>query len=224
MGPAAPRRGSAVRSAIGARGRDAETLLVGDLVEKMLDTTWSRSRRMTTRSAETCASSTMRSTRSRKAIKLYLARVDRAKMDDAARRQASNVLEYAIKLDSVGDIVERSLSPPTIKTIEKQLRYSPEGMSEFELFRTIDNLHLAQQVFINGDTRSASPDGGQGRYPAQGARLGRTAYGAAAGPAPRHAADDLASHGRAARSQAHPIRIWRRSRLSRRPACCAKAG
>ncbi|RUV80819.1 Na/Pi cotransporter family protein [Mesorhizobium sp. M5C.F.Ca.IN.020.14.1.1] len=134
-----------------------ETLHVGDLVETMLDTTLAA---LKTNDDLLCRSVFQLDDEVdaiQEAIKLYLARVDRTNMDDAARRQASNVLDYAINLEHVGDIVERSLSPLTMKTIEKQLRYSPEGMNEIEeLFRdTIENLQLAQRVFINGDAQIA---------------------------------------------------------------------
>ena len=78
-------------------------------------------------------------------------------MDEAARHQSSNILDYAINLEHVGDIIERSLSRLTIKKIEKQLQYSPEGMREIEeLFGdTIVNLQLAQRVFINRDAQIA---------------------------------------------------------------------
>lgn len=134
-----------------------ETLHVGDLVEKMLETSLIA---LKTNDETLCQSVYKLDDQVdlvHEAIKLYLARIDRTTMDEAALRQSHNILDYAINLEHVGDILERSLSRLTIKKIEKQLQYSPEGMSELEeLFRdTIENLRLAQRVFINRDAQIA---------------------------------------------------------------------
>ena len=134
-----------------------ETLHVGDLVENMLQTTLVALKTNDELLCQTVFQLDDEVDAIQEAIKLYLARVVRTKMDDAARRQMNSVLDYAINLEHIGDIVERSLSRLTIKKIEKQLQYSPEGMSEIEaLFRdTVENLHLAQRVFINRDAKIA---------------------------------------------------------------------
>ncbi|UXN67970.1 Na/Pi cotransporter family protein (plasmid) [Devosia neptuniae] len=134
-----------------------ETLRVGDLIEKMLEISLVALR---TNDEHLCRSVSQLDDEVdavHQAIKLYLARIERTGMDEAARRQSSNILDYAINLEHAGDITERSLSRLTVKKIEKQLQYSPEGMSEIEdLFRdTIDNLQLAQRVFINRDAQIA---------------------------------------------------------------------
>ena len=67
------------------------------------------------------------------------------------------MLDYAVNLEHVGEIVERSLSRLTISKIENHVQYSYEGLSEIEeLFRdTIDNLKLAQRVFPTRDADMA---------------------------------------------------------------------
>jgi phosphate:Na+ symporter len=142
-------------SAIAAAMR--ETLQVGDLIEKMLDTTLIALKNNDELLCQTVFQLDDEVDAIQEAIKLYLARIDTTATDLAARRQASNVLDYAINLEHVGDIIERSLARLTIKKIEKQLQYSPEGMAEIEeLFRnTLNNLHLAQRVFISRDAQIA---------------------------------------------------------------------
>lgn len=134
-----------------------ETLHVGDLVEKMLETTLVALRNSDELLCQDLFRLDDEVDALDEAIKLYLSRIDRSRLDEAGRRQLSAVLDYAINLEHVGDVVERSLSRLTMKKIENQLQYSPEGMGEIEgLFRdTIDNLRLAQRVFINRDAQIA---------------------------------------------------------------------
>ncbi|MCP1200978.1 Na/Pi cotransporter family protein [Notoacmeibacter sp. MSK16QG-6] len=134
-----------------------ETLRVGDLVEQMLDMTLIA---LKSNDEELCRKVLKLDDEvdaAVRAIKLYLARVDAAKLDEGSRHQLNAVMDYAINLEHVGDIVDSSLSRLTIKKIENQLQYSPEGMREIEeLFSdTIDNLRLAQNVFINRDPQIA---------------------------------------------------------------------
>ncbi len=134
-----------------------ETLHVGDLVEKMLETSLTA---LKTNDEMLCRSVYQFDDQVdaiHEAIKLYLARIDRGAMDEAALRQSRSILDYAINLEHAGDILERSLSRLTMKKIEKQVQYSPEGMGEIEeLFEeTIENLQMAQRVFINRDAHTA---------------------------------------------------------------------
>jgi phosphate:Na+ symporter len=130
-----------------------ETLHVGDLVEKMLDTTLAALRNNDEPLCRSVFEIDDEVDAVQEAIKLYLARLNRAELDEATARRLVGILDYAVNLEHIGDIVERSLSRLTIKKIEKQLRYSPEGMNEIEdMFRdTIENLRLAQRVFIHRD-------------------------------------------------------------------------
>jgi phosphate:Na+ symporter len=142
-------------SAIAAAMR--ETLHVGDLVETMLDTTLAALKNNDELLCQNVFRLDDEVDAIQEAIKLYLARIDRTRLDEAGRRQVGAVLDYAINLEHVGDIIERSLSGLTIKKIEHQLQYSPEGMAEIEdLFcDTIENLNLAQRVFISRDAQIA---------------------------------------------------------------------
>ncbi len=142
-------------SAIAAAMR--ETLRVGDIVEEMLETTL---RALKTNDEILCQDIFRLDDQVdslQGAIKLYIARVERTGLDEAGRHQLDAILAYAVNLEHIGDVIERSLSRLTLKKIEKQLRYSPEGMAEIEeVFEdTINNLQLAQLVFINRDHQLA---------------------------------------------------------------------
>lgn len=138
-------------SALAAATR--ETLRVGDIIENMLEVSLGA---LKTNDEQLCQSifqiddqvDTLQG-----AIKLYLARLDHTALDENGQRQAAAIVDYAVNLEHVGDIIERSLSRLTLKKIEKQLQFSPEGMAEIaELYQdTIDNLQLAQSVFLSRD-------------------------------------------------------------------------
>ncbi|MET3924223.1 Na/Pi cotransporter family protein [Devosia sp. 2618] len=142
-------------SALAAATR--ETLRVGDIIENMLEVSL---RALKANDEQLCQSifklddqvDTLQG-----AIKLYLARLDHANLDADALRQANAIVDYAVNLEHVGDIIERSLSRLTLKKIEKQLQFSPDGLVEIEglYLDTLDNLQLAQSVFLSRDTRLA---------------------------------------------------------------------
>ncbi|MGB3337699.1 MAG: PhoU domain-containing protein, partial [Devosia sp.] len=142
-------------SALAAATR--ETLGVGDIVEEMLETTLTALKTNDEILCQGVIKLDDRVDRLQGAIKLYLARMERSGLDSVGQRQLNEVLAYAVNLEHIGDIIERSLSRLTIKKIEQQLSYSKEGMEEIEeLFRdTIDNLQLAQNVFISRDSQIA---------------------------------------------------------------------
>lgn len=134
-----------------------ETLRVGDLVGAMLENSLNALRS----NDETLCQSVFllddKVDSLQHAIKLYLARLASAGLDEAARRQSAAILDYAINLEHVGDIIERSLSRLTMKKIENHLRFSLEGKGEIEemFLETIDNLQLAQGVFLSRDPTMA---------------------------------------------------------------------
>ena len=134
-----------------------ETLRVGDLVEKMLDTSLVALKANDELLCRSVSHLDDQVDRLHEAIKLYLARIDEGRMNEATSKQSHAILDYAINLEHVGDIIEKSLSQLTLKKINRQLQYSPEGLAEIEaLFAdTIDNLQLAQRVFLSRDAEMA---------------------------------------------------------------------
>lgn len=70
------------------------------------------------------------------------------------QRRAMDIVEYAINLEHIGDIIEKGIRPEIAKKISLGLRFSDDGKSELErLFSiTLDNIRMAQSVFA---TRNA---------------------------------------------------------------------
>ncbi|KKC41461.1 sodium:phosphate symporter [Devosia epidermidihirudinis] len=134
-----------------------ETLRIGDVVENMLEVSLGALKTNDEMLCQSIFPLDDKVDALEGAVKLYLARIDRTKMDDAETLQANAILDYAINLEHVGDIIERSLSRMTLKKIEKQLLFSEEGMQELEelYLDSIDNLQLAQGVFLSRDKRMA---------------------------------------------------------------------
>jgi phosphate:Na+ symporter len=88
-------------------------------------------------------------------IKLYVSRVGKDDMTEDDHRRARHIVDYAINLEHIGDIIEKGLHPEIAKKISLGLRFSEEGQGELaRLFAiTLDN--LAQAVFATGDAELA---------------------------------------------------------------------
>ena len=62
-------------------------------------------------------------------------------------------MDYAIKLEHTGDIIEKGLGEQVRKKISGSLKFSEDGYQELKnLFDlTIENLRIAQTIFVTGD-------------------------------------------------------------------------
>lgn len=134
-----------------------ETLRIGDAVEKMLAAALSAISTNDGTAARAIYALDDKVDTLQEAVKLYLSRLQRQQLDDASTRQSHFIIDYAVNLEHVGDIIERSLVRLAIIKSERQLAFSTEGLDEIEdLFRdTIDNLQLAQTVFLSRDGDAA---------------------------------------------------------------------
>lgn len=118
-----------------------ETLRIGDIVQQMLEANLGALRS----NDELLCRSIFRLNDSvdalQEAVELYLSRLDRNRLSAEGRRHANAILDYAVNLEHVGDIIERSLS----------------GLAKIEdlFYETIDNLQLAQGVFLSRDAHMA---------------------------------------------------------------------
>lgn len=142
-------------SALAAATR--ETLRIGDKVEHMLRVTLQALKADDELLCQSVSDLDDQVDELQRAVKLYLARLDRTALAADGLRQADAILDYAVNLEHVGDIVERSLSRMTLKKIERQLEFSPEGFAEIEtlFLSTLENVQLAQTVFLSGDAQLA---------------------------------------------------------------------
>lgn len=134
-----------------------ETLHMGDIVETMLrqamTALMTNDRKLV---AEVCQRDDAVD-RLHEAIKLYVVKVTRDRLDDAEGRRAMEIMTLAINLEHIGDIIDKNLMELAGKKIKRQLRFSAEGAAELEQFHglVLENLKLAYGIFLSGDVKSA---------------------------------------------------------------------
>ncbi|WP_043619341.1 Na/Pi cotransporter family protein [Ensifer sp. ZNC0028] len=138
-------------------GASREVLGVGDLVERML--VEANDALQQTDPSRLAAISTLegRVDRVQHEIKVYVSRVGQCEIAEEQRRRAMDIVDYAINLEHIGDIIEKGLLAELAKKIARGLTFSSDGHDELSrLFAvTIDNLRMAQAVFATRDNAMA---------------------------------------------------------------------
>ena len=92
------------------------------------------------------------------AVKAHLTAIGRLEgLSEADAKRCSDILAFAINLEHVGDILDKSLRDIAAKKIKNRLTFSPEGLEEIADMHhhLLDNLHLATSVFVMGDVQAA---------------------------------------------------------------------
>ncbi|MDE1158083.1 MAG: Na/Pi cotransporter family protein [Neorhizobium sp.] len=86
-------------------------------------------------------------------VKVYLSKLSREGLDDEQSRRSIAIIDYAINLEHIGDIVDKGLCELVRKKIVNRLKFSDAGYDELKGFfdLTIDNLRTAQTIFQTGD-------------------------------------------------------------------------
>ncbi len=86
-------------------------------------------------------------------LKLFMSRLMRHPLSDAQRERSLEIMSYALNLEHVGDIIDRSLNRLLVKSAERQAPLSSEGISEIDAIyhAVLSNLHAAQTVFLSRD-------------------------------------------------------------------------
>lgn len=92
-----------------------------------------------------------------RAIKLYLAEVNREAMSPEQARLSIDLTDFAINLEHAGGIVAKNLLTIAEERAARNLRFSQQGWSELvELHQCLlENMHLAFNVFVSRDLASA---------------------------------------------------------------------
>ncbi|HEV7305165.1 Na/Pi cotransporter family protein [Ensifer sp.] len=87
-------------------------------------------------------------------VKIFLSRLGRDGLGPEDGRRSIVIIDYAINLEHMGDIIEKGLCEQITKKVNNGLKFSDEGYQELKsLFNmTIDNLRIAQTIFV---TRNA---------------------------------------------------------------------
>ncbi|TNM62985.1 Na/Pi cotransporter family protein [Aliirhizobium smilacinae] len=134
-----------------------EVLGVGDQIERMLIRTENAFKHNDPAPLKEIALIERRVDRLQQDVKLYLSKLGQQGLNDENARRSIAIIDYAINLEHMGDIIEKGLCDQLGKKIAKGLKFSDDGYKELaDLFDlTIDNLRTAQTVFVTGDVNLA---------------------------------------------------------------------
>ncbi|WP_064695843.1 Na/Pi cotransporter family protein [Rhizobium aegyptiacum] len=130
-----------------------EVLGIGDIIERMLIRVSEAFERNDPSKLSEIANLEERVDRLQQAVKVYLSKLGREGLSDENARRSIVVIDYAINLEHMGDIIEKGLLEQVTKKISLGLRFSDDGHQELrKLFDlTIDNLRVAQTIFVTRD-------------------------------------------------------------------------
>lgn len=138
-------------------GASREVLLVGDLIERMLHQASEAMRRNDLSQLSEISALEGRVDRIQHEIKVFVSRVGQGQLSDQDYRRSMDIVEYAINLEHIGDIIEKGIRPEIAKKVSLGLRFSEDGQEELaRLFTiTLDNLRMAQTVFSTKNSELA---------------------------------------------------------------------
>lgn len=90
-------------------------------------------------------------------IRTFVASIPKPEYSKAEAREARDLLEYAIRLESAGDVVAPRLTSLAARYQESASKFSPEGLSELVRMHEniLANFKLAANVLISNDPESA---------------------------------------------------------------------
>lgn len=134
-----------------------ETLRISDIVQRMLSDTLEAFRTNNprlvheTRDREATVDSLY------EAVKNYLARLSANALDKAESRRYMQILTFSTNLEHIGDIIDKNLLEMASKKIRNQDNFSRQGFAEISDLhqKVMENLTLAQNVFMSGDVKMA---------------------------------------------------------------------
>ncbi len=130
-----------------------EVLAVGDLIERMLMCIADALERNDTGPLAEVPALEKRVDLLQQEVKIYLSKLKSEGLDEEHGRRSIVIIDYAINLEHIGDIIEKGLREQVAKKIDNQLRFSEAGHAELRDFlaMTIDNLRIAQTIFVTRD-------------------------------------------------------------------------
>jgi phosphate:Na+ symporter len=134
-----------------------EVLGIGDLIERMLMRASDSFERDNLAKLMDIPPLEARVDRLQQEVKVYLSRLGRSGLSEEDSRRSIDIIDYAINLEHIGDIIEKGLLPQVTKKATLGLKFSEDGHSELRtLFNlTLDNLRIAQTIFVTRDFRLA---------------------------------------------------------------------
>ncbi|QJX10045.1 Na/Pi cotransporter family protein [Rhizobium brockwellii] len=130
-----------------------EVLGVGDLIEKMLLKASDAFDHNNETGLREIPALEAQVDRLQQEIKVYLSKLGRTGLSEDEGRKSIVIIDYAINLEHIGDIIEKGLLPAVRKKVSQGLKFSDDGFAELQqLFKlTIDNLRISQTILITRD-------------------------------------------------------------------------
>ncbi|NTA50710.1 Na/Pi cotransporter family protein [Agrobacterium tumefaciens] len=134
-----------------------EVLGVGDLIERMLMRVSDGFESNDLSKIKDVPALESQVDRLQQEVKTYLSRLGREGLSEENSRRSIVIIDYAINLEHIGDIIEKGLLPQVTKKASLGLKFSEDGYLELKkLFDlTIDNLRIAQTIFVTRDFKLA---------------------------------------------------------------------
>ena len=130
-----------------------EVLVIGDTIERMLIRAENAFKHNDLAPLAEIALLEKKVDQLQQEVKIYLSQLGRRGLDENDARRSITVIDYAINLEHMGDIIEKGLCEQIRKKILNGFKFSDEGYDELKtLFdMTIENLRAAQSIFVTGD-------------------------------------------------------------------------
>ncbi|NTF32580.1 Na/Pi cotransporter family protein [Rhizobium skierniewicense] len=130
-----------------------EVLVVGDTIERMLIRAENAFKHNDLAPLAEIAALERRVDTLQQDVKIYLSQLGRKGLDENDANRSITIIDYAINLEHIGDIVEKGLCEQIRKKIVNGFTFSDEGYDELKtLFdMTIQNLRAGQSIFVTGD-------------------------------------------------------------------------
>ncbi|MBN9602548.1 MAG: Na/Pi cotransporter family protein [Afipia felis] len=133
-----------------------ETLRIVDLIETMLEQVMSALLRNDKNAVSFVSQLDDVVDRLERSVRLYMTRLTRANLAEHEMSRAAEIMSFAINLEHIGDIIDKSLREIGVKKIKRNANFSNEGAQEIQGFydQIIKSLKLSVSVFVTGDTEA----------------------------------------------------------------------
>ncbi|MGV1956838.1 Na/Pi cotransporter family protein [Agrobacterium sp. 22-214-1] len=134
-----------------------EVLGVGDLIDRMLSAAHDALDGGDPKKLEEISICEKRIDRVHREVKFYVSALMRESLEEHDASRALEIIDYALNLEHVGDLIEKGVLNQLNKKAARGVRFSEDGQRELSRFfrLSINNLRIAQTVFATGDTALA---------------------------------------------------------------------
>ncbi|OAP42459.1 sodium:phosphate symporter [Sinorhizobium glycinis] len=132
-------------------GATREVLRVGDLIEAMLIRASAAFNKNDLSELSDIGKMERQVDLLQQEVKIFLSRLGRHGLNEEDGRRSIVIIDYAINLEHMGDIIEKGLCEQIRKKVSNGLEFSADGYQELKnLFDlTLDNLRIAQTIFVS---------------------------------------------------------------------------